>query len=141
MADLASQHTDLAAVMRIVGYQIAEESGDVWAKALYPAIGVEVANAAQALGMHVVGFDPELTISRAMQLSAGVERTTSLDDLFARADVVTLHAPLVEATRNLVNTARTALMRDGSVILNFARAGIVDIAAITSALDSGKLAS
>jgi D-3-phosphoglycerate dehydrogenase / 2-oxoglutarate reductase len=105
------------------------------------AIGVEVANAAHALGMRVVGFDPELTVARAMQLSSAVERTTMLDDLFARADVVTLHAPLVEATRNLVNSARLSLMRDGSTIVNFARAGIVDSTAIVNALDSGKLAS
>lgn len=105
------------------------------------AIGVEVANAAHALGMHVVGFDPELMVERAMQLSSGVERTTSLEDLFTRADVVTVHAPLVDATRHLVNAARLGLMRDGGTIVNFARAGIVDIAAIMSALDRGTLAS
>ncbi len=105
------------------------------------AIGVEVANAAHALGMRVIGFDPELTVARAMQLSSAVERTPSLDDLFARSEFVTLHAPLVEATRNLVNSARLGLMANGSTILNFARAGIVDSAAIIAALDSGKLAS
>ena len=105
------------------------------------AIGVEVANAAHALGMHVIGFDPELTVPRAMQLSAAVERTTSLDDLFARSDMVTVHVPLVEGTRNLVNAARLKLMRDGGTILNFARAGIVDAAAVVAALDGGRLAS
>jgi len=105
------------------------------------AIGVEVANAAHALGMRVVGFDPELTVARAMQLSSGVERTPSLDDLFMRAEFITLHAPLVEATRNLVNATRIGLMHEGSTILNFARAGIVDSAAVLSALESGRLAS
>ena len=105
------------------------------------AIGVEVANAAQALGMRVIGFDPELTVPRAMQLSSAVERTPMLDDLFARSEFITLHAPLVEATRNLVNAARIALIPTGGTILNFARAGIVDSAAIVSALDSGKLAA
>jgi D-3-phosphoglycerate dehydrogenase / 2-oxoglutarate reductase len=105
------------------------------------AIGVEVANAAHALGMRVVGFDPELTVPRAIQLSSGVERTASLDDLFMRADIVTVHAPLIDETRNLVSAARLRLMRDGGTIVNFARAGIVDSAAIMSALDSGKLAS
>jgi len=105
------------------------------------AIGVEVANAAQALGMRVIGFDPELTVPRAMQLSSGIERTPMLDDLFARSEFITLHAPLVEATRNLVNAARIALIPAGGTILNFARAGIVDSAAIVSALDSGKLAA
>ncbi len=105
------------------------------------AIGVEVANAAHALGMRVVGFDPELTVSRALQLSSSVERVASLDELFASADVVTVHAPLIEETRNLVNAARLDLMRDGGTVVNFARAGIVDAAAIVSALDRGKLAS
>lgn len=105
------------------------------------AIGVEVANAAQALGMRVVGFDPELIVERALQLSSSVERTTSLEDLFSRADVVTVHTPLVDATRHLVNATRLGLMRDGGIIVNFARGGIVDITAIVSALESGKLAS
>jgi D-3-phosphoglycerate dehydrogenase len=105
------------------------------------AIGVEVANAARDLGMRVVGFDPALTIERAMQLSSGIERTQSLDDLFARADMVTVHVPLVDGTRNLVNAARLRLMRQGGTILNFSRAGIVDVAAVLEALDRGTLAS
>jgi len=91
--------------------------------------------------MRVVGFDPDLTVERAMQLSSGVERTQSLDDLFRRADMVTVHAPLVEATRHLVNAARLKLMRDGGTVLNFARAGIVDAAAVVDALDRGTLSS
>ncbi len=105
------------------------------------AIGVEVANAAQRLGMRVLGFDPELTVSRALQLSSGVERTQSLDDLFARADMVTVHVPLVDATRHLVNAARLRLMRNGGTILNFSRVGIVDVTALIDALDDGQLAS
>jgi D-3-phosphoglycerate dehydrogenase / 2-oxoglutarate reductase len=105
------------------------------------AVGVEVANAAHALGMRVVGFDPELTVERALQLTPSIERAVTLEDLFSRADVVTVHAPLVDATRNLVNAARLERMKDGGVVVNFARAGIVDTSAIVSALDSGKLAS
>lgn len=105
------------------------------------AIGVEVANAAHRLGMRVLGFDPELTVHRALQLSSGVERTLSLDDLFARADMVTVHVPLADATRNLVNAVRLQSMREGGTILNFSRAGIVDVAAVIDALDSGSLAS
>lgn len=105
------------------------------------AIGVEVANAAQRLGMRVLGFDPELTVSRALQLSSGVERTQSLDDLFARADMVTVHVPLADATRHLVNAARLRLMRNGGTILNFSRVGIVDVTALVDALDDGTLAS
>jgi D-3-phosphoglycerate dehydrogenase / 2-oxoglutarate reductase len=104
------------------------------------AVGVEVANAAHALGMSVVGFDPQLTVERALQLTSSIERTATLDDLFARADVVTVHAPLIEETRNLVNRARLKRMRDGGTVVNFARADIVDTAAILDALDEGKLA-
>jgi len=104
------------------------------------AVGVEVANAAHALGMSVVGFDPQLTVERALQLTSSIERTATLDDLFARADVVTVHAPLVEETRNLVNRARLKRMRDGGIVVNFARADIVDTGAIVDALDGEKLA-
>jgi D-3-phosphoglycerate dehydrogenase / 2-oxoglutarate reductase len=105
------------------------------------AVGVEVANAAHALGMRVVGFDPDLTVERALQLTSSIERAATLEDLFSRADVVTVHAPLVDATRNLVNAARLERMKDGGVVVNFARAGIVDTGAIVGALDRGKLAS
>ena len=80
------------------------------------------------------------TVERALQLTSSIERTATLDDLFARADVVTVHTPLVEETRNLVNRARLQRMRDGSIVVNFARAGIVDTGAIVDALDDGKLA-
>lgn len=105
------------------------------------AIGVEVANTALALGMKVLGFDPAITVQRAWQLSSGVEQALSLDDLFARADMITVHVPLIDATKHMVNTARLKLMRKGSVILNFARAGIVDEAAMIAALDSGQLSA
>ena len=73
------------------------------------AIGVEVANAAHLLGMRVLGFDPQITVQRAWQLSSGVEQALSLDDLFARCDMVTVHVPLLDATRGLVNAARLRL--------------------------------
>jgi D-3-phosphoglycerate dehydrogenase len=103
------------------------------------AIGVEVANSAQALGMKVLGYDPQITVHRAWQLSASVEQALSLDDLFARSDVISVHVPLNNDTRGLVNTARLNLMRKGGVILNFARAPIVDDAAVIAALDSAQL--
>ena len=105
------------------------------------AVGVEVANAALSLGMKVVGYDPQITVQRAWQLSANVEQGLSLDDLFTRADVVTVHVPLNDATRGLVNEARLKLMKKSGVLLNFARAGIVDDAAVIAALDSGRLCS
>src|SRR5580698_2576506 len=84
------------------------------------AIGVEVANAALALGMKVLGYDPQITVRRAWQLSSSVEQAVSLDDLFARSDVVTVHVPLNDDTRALVGEMRLKLMRKGGVILNFA---------------------
>lgn len=103
------------------------------------AIGVEVANASRGLGMNVTGFDPGVTVHRAWQLSADVREAVSMDDLFKRSDVITVHVPLTEKTEHLVNAERLALMPDGSVILNFARGGIVDEKAVLEALDSGKL--
>jgi D-3-phosphoglycerate dehydrogenase len=103
------------------------------------AIGVEVANAAHLLGMRVLGFDPQITVQRAWQLSSGVEQALSLDDLFARCDMVTVHVPLLEGTRNLVNAARLRLLKSPGVVLNFARAGIVDDAAVLDALNANKL--
>ncbi|HEV3182563.1 MAG TPA: phosphoglycerate dehydrogenase [Steroidobacteraceae bacterium] len=103
------------------------------------AVGVEVANSALALGMKVLGYDPQLTVQRAWQLSSSAEQALSLEDLFARSDAITVHVPLNEATRALVNGARLALMRAGGTILNFARAAIVDEAAVVAALDTGGL--
>ncbi|HET9331587.1 MAG TPA: phosphoglycerate dehydrogenase [Steroidobacteraceae bacterium] len=103
------------------------------------AVGVEVANAALALGMKVLGYDPQLTVQRAWQLSASVEQALSLEDLFARSDAVSVHVPLNEHTRHLVNAARLALMRPGATILNFARASIVEEAAVLAALGAGQL--
>jgi D-3-phosphoglycerate dehydrogenase len=103
------------------------------------AVGVEVANAAHLLGMRVLGFDPQITVQRAWQLSSGVQQALSLDDLFSRCDMVTVHVPLVEGTRGFVNAARIRLLKDNGVVLNFSRAAIVDEKAVVEALDSGKL--
>jgi D-3-phosphoglycerate dehydrogenase / 2-oxoglutarate reductase len=103
------------------------------------AIGVEVANSALALGMKVLGYDPQITVQRAWQLSSSVEQALSLEDLFARAEAITVHVPLNEATTGLVNARRLALMKPGGTLLNFARAGIVDDAAVIAALDAGRL--
>jgi D-3-phosphoglycerate dehydrogenase len=103
------------------------------------AIGVEVANSALALGMKVLGYDPQITVQRAWQLSSSVEQALSLDDLFARADIISVHVPLNDQTRGLVSAARLALMKKGGVVLNFARAPIVDDQAVIAALDAGHL--
>ncbi len=103
------------------------------------AIGVEVANSALALGMKVLGYDPQITVQRAWQLSSSVEQALSLDDLFARADIISVHVPLNDQTRGLVSAARLALMKKGGVVLNFARAPIVDDQAVIASLDAGHL--
>ena len=103
------------------------------------AIGVEIANTALSLGMKVVGFDAAITVRNAWQLSAGVNHAESMEQLFQHADFVTLHVPLVDATRHLVNAERLALLNDGAVLVNFARGGVVDNDAVISALDSGQL--
>ncbi|MCH7537517.1 MAG: phosphoglycerate dehydrogenase [Proteobacteria bacterium] len=103
------------------------------------AIGVEIANTALSLGMKVVGFDPAITVRNAWQLSAGVNHAETMEQLFQHADFVTLHVPLVDATRHLVNAERLALLNDGAVLVNFARGGVVDNDAVINALDSGKL--
>jgi len=103
------------------------------------AIGVEVANAAHLLGMHVLGYDPQITVQRAWQLSSGVEQALSLDDLFARSNAVTVHVPLTDGTRGLVNAKRLELMPEGGTLLNFARAAIVEEPAVVAALRGGQL--
>ncbi len=103
------------------------------------SIGVEVANAALALGMNVIGFDPKITVRRAWQLSAGVDHSETLDQLFQQADAVTMHVPLVEETRGLVSRDRLALLPKHAVLVNFARGGVVDNDAVLDALDNGNL--
>ena len=103
------------------------------------AIGVEVANSALALGMQVLGYDPQITVQRAWQLSSSVGQALSLEDLFARSDAISVHVPLNEATARLVNATRLALMKPDGTLLNFARAGIVDEAAVIGALDARRL--
>jgi D-3-phosphoglycerate dehydrogenase len=103
------------------------------------AIGRLVANTAVSLGMNVVGFDPGLTVEGAWQLSSSVKKARSLEEVFRAADFVTVHVPLNDATKKLVNTERLALMKKGAVILNFAREGIVDEQAVVDAIDAGRL--
>ena len=103
------------------------------------AIGRLVANAALSLGMKVIGFDPGLTVEGAWQLSADVKKANSVDELLRHADFVTFHVPLIEHTKHLINAERLKVMKDGVVILNFAREGIVDDAAVSAAIKAGKV--
>ena len=103
------------------------------------AIGVEIANVAVALGMRVVGFDPTITVKSAWKMSSVVEEMASIDELLKESDFVTFHVPLIDATLDLLNAERITTMKDGAVILNFARHGIVNDDAVLADLESGKL--
>jgi D-3-phosphoglycerate dehydrogenase len=103
------------------------------------AIGVRVANAALDLGMNVIGFDAMISVENAWQLNSGVEQARSLNDLLSRADMVTLHVPLLDATRNLLSKEGIAKLPKGAVILNFARDPIVDEDAVLAGLEAGDL--
>ena len=103
------------------------------------AIGSYIAEAAIKLGMNVVGFDPAITVDAAWRLPSQVKRAENVEDALRMADFVTLHVPLVDATRNLINAQRIGVMRPGAVLLNFAREGVVDNAAVIEALDANKL--
>ena len=105
------------------------------------AIGRSVANVCLTLGMKVVGYDPSLTVEGAWKLSSEVERANSLEVLLNKVDVVTFHVPLIDVTRNMINDERVALMKPGAVILNFARDGIIDDAAVVRALNAGRIQS
>lgn len=102
-------------------------------------IGRQVANAAVALGMRVIGYDPGLTVEGAWQLDTQVERAVSVEQLLSRSQFVTFHVPLNDATRGLLNHERLVLLPKGATVLNFARAGIVDDAAVVAALDTEEL--
>jgi D-3-phosphoglycerate dehydrogenase len=103
------------------------------------AIGRLVANAALSLGMKVVGFDPGITVEGAWALSADVKKANSVEELLRQVDFVTFHVPLMDATRHLINAERLKHMKDGVVIINFAREGIVDDAAVSAAIKTGKV--
>ena len=103
------------------------------------AIGRLVANAGVALGMDVIGFDPGLTVEGAWQLAASVKKADTLEELLRVADFVTIHVPLMETTKNLIDGERLSIMKDGVVLINFAREGIVNTNAVTAAITSGKV--
>jgi D-3-phosphoglycerate dehydrogenase len=103
------------------------------------AIGVNVANAARDLGMSVLGYDPAITVSNAWRLHAGVSQAVSVDELLSKSEFVSLHVPLVDETRGLIDAKRLKLMRKDAVLLNFSRHAIVDEGALLAALDEERL--
>jgi D-3-phosphoglycerate dehydrogenase len=105
------------------------------------AIGAKIANLALSLGMKVIGYDPKLSVEAAWQLSSDVTRAANLNSLLARSDYVTLHVPMFEATRGLMNDDAFSAIKEGAKLINLARGELVEEAAVISALDSGKLAA
>ena len=102
-------------------------------------IGSLVADAAIKLGMDVFGYDPEITVDAAWSLPSQVRKAHSIEEVLRGSDFVTLHVPLLDATRNLIDAKRIRLMRSGAVLLNFSRDGIVDNDAVLDALNAKKL--
>lgn len=105
------------------------------------AIGVKVSNAAVSLGMKVIGYDPFLSDKAATTLDKSITITSKLEDIFANSDYITVHAPLTDDTKGVVGKETLAMAKDGVRVLNFARGGLVDNAAIVEALKSGKCAA
>lgn len=104
------------------------------------AIGVHVANAAKALGMNVIGYDPHITVHAAWKLSAQVKQAMSIDEVISRSDFITFHVPLTDATRNMLNADRIRLLKPTAIVLNMARGGVIDEDALLKALDEDKAA-
>ena len=103
------------------------------------AIGSLVADAAIRLGMNVIGFDPEITVDAAWRLPSQVKKAASVDELVKHADFISLHTPLVPATKDLINADRVKLMKKGCVLLNFARDGIVNEEAVLVGLNDNRM--
>lgn len=103
------------------------------------AIGVLVANAAVALGMNVIGYDPYFSIKNALALDNAVKFTSNLDDIYAVADYITVHVPATPETKNMINDESLAKCKDGVRLLNFARNELVNVADVKTALESGKV--
>jgi D-3-phosphoglycerate dehydrogenase len=104
-------------------------------------IGCLVADAAIKLGMNVVGYDPEITVDAAWSLPSQVKKANSLGEVLKNCNFVTLHVPLVDATRKMINAESVEQMKHGAVLLNFSREGVVDEAAVLAALEAKKLAT
>ena len=104
------------------------------------AVGVLVANAATNVGMEVIGYDPYISIDNAWHLSDRVHKAAKMEDLLSKADYITVHVPLMEQTRDYISSPEFGKMKDGVIILNFARGGIIRETSLFEALDSGKVA-
>ncbi len=104
------------------------------------AIGVQVANAATHLGMEVLGYDPYISVEAAWNLSRNIRHITNVDDIYKECDYITIHVPLLESTKGMINAEAIEKMKDGVVVLNYARDLLVDEKAMVDALKKGKVA-
>lgn len=104
------------------------------------AVGVQVANAAVALGMEVYGFDPYLSVNAAWSLSRAVVHVTNIDDIYSQCDYITIHVPLLEGTKGYINAVSIAKMKKGVILLNYARDLLVNEKDVLEAIQSGKIA-
>jgi len=105
------------------------------------AIGRMVANTCIDLGMNVIGFDPGLTVDGAWHLSSRITRANSVDEIISKVDFLTVHVPLIDATRDLINAENVGKMKSSAVVINLARGGIINDEAVCDAIDAGKLAT
>lgn len=103
------------------------------------AIGIRVANAAVALGMDVYGYDPYLSVDAALKISREVKHVINVDDIYVNCDFITIHVPLMDATKGMINAAAIAKMKQGVIVLNFARDLLVNEKDMIAALESGKV--
>jgi len=103
------------------------------------AIGVQVANAATHLGMEVLGYDPYISVDAAWSLSRSIRHITNVDDIYRECDYITIHVPLLESTKKMINQEAIDKMKDGVVVLNFARDLLVDEDVMVFALKQGKV--
>lgn len=104
------------------------------------AIGVKVANTAIHLGMQVYGYDPYLSVNAAWQLSRDVKHVINVDDIYAECDYITVHVPLLDSTKGMINKDAIAKMKDGVILLNFARDLLANEEDVLAAIESGKVA-
>ena len=103
------------------------------------AIGLQVANAGMALGMNVLGFDPYISVDNAWRLSRAVSHAMSLDEVIEKSDYITLHVPLTDGNRNMIDAGAISRMKNNAALLNFSRGGLVNVADVKEALEEGQL--
>jgi D-3-phosphoglycerate dehydrogenase len=141
VGDLDSQDPELDAKIEagkkaFAGYELAGRTLGVVGLG---KIGCLVADAAIKLGMHAIGYDPEITVDSAWSLPATVKKAEKLGDVLKHSDFITLHVPLVDETRGMIDAAGVAQMKHGAVVLNFSRSGVVEETAVLEALDEKQL--